>query len=80
LNLYFQELGINILESQIIQIIARNQPERATFLELIDTLQEQFIHSKVATLDDIHHIKHSLEKMIHSDHIFYCPQFSQILG
>lgn len=80
LNLYFQTLGIKILDSQILQIIVRNQPERLAILELIDTLQKQFIDAKIATQDEIDRVKRSIRNIVESDHIFYAPQFCQILG
>lgn len=80
LDLYFQSLEIKILESQIIQIIIRNQLEKDALLELVDTLKEQFLDSHIATESEIHRVKQNMKKMVRSDHIFYAPQFCQILG
>lgn len=80
LALYYQELGIKILESNILQQIVRNQVEKNAMIELIDTLKQQLLDSNIAQENEIEEIRRGLEKMVHSDHIFYAPQFCQILG
>lgn len=77
---YLQSSGMNVLESQIVQTMIALPQERQAIPDLIDTLKDQLIENKIASLAEIKTVKDDIEQITQSQNPIYNVQFYQIIG